>query len=114
MEPTATSSSYTGLPILRFDGTWLVMYPGCAMRTVNASEFKTRCLTLLDEVTATREPVTILKRGRPVAQLTPVLSRDEGYPQDELRGSVQEWQDIESSVLPASAWETASEAAQGV
>lgn len=105
MEPTATSSSYTGLPILRFDGTWLVMYPGCAMRTVNASEFKTRCLTLLDEVTATREPITILKRGRPVAQPTP---------QDELRGSVQEWQDIESSVLPASAWETASEAAQGV
>ena len=83
------------------------------MRTINASELKARCLALLDEVAATREPITILKRGRPVAQLTPALFADEGYAQDELRGGVQELGDIESPVLPASAWEGASEAVQG-
>ena len=83
------------------------------MRTINASELKDRCLALLDEVTATREQITILKRGRAVAQLTPVLFPDEGYRQDDLRGSVQERQDIESPVLPASEWEAASDAAQG-
>lgn len=84
------------------------------MRMINASEPKDRCLALLDEATAPCEPITILKRGRAVAQLTPVLFPDEGYPQDELRGSVQEWQDIESPVLPAFVLEAASEAAQGV
>ena len=75
------------------------------MQSINASEFKTRCLGLLDHVHATREPITILKRGRPVAQLTPPLLPEEGYPQDELRGSVQVLGDIESPVLPPSAWE---------
>ena len=69
-------------------------------------------MALLDEVTTTRQPITIPKRGRPVAQLTPPLFPDEGYPQDGLRGSVQELGDIESPVLPASAWEGASEAVQ--
>ena len=78
------------------------------MTTINASEFKARCLALLDEVNATREPITILKRGRAVAQLTPPLLPDKGYPQDELLGSVQVLGDIESPVLPASAWEAES------
>lgn len=87
------------------------MYPGHFMTTINASEFKSRCLALLDEVNATREPITILKRGRPVAQLMPPLLPDEGFPQDELRGSARELGDIESPVLPASAWEVESDQA---
>jgi prevent-host-death family protein len=39
------------------------------MRTVNDSEFKAKCFAILDEVEETGEPVTILKRGRPVARL---------------------------------------------
>ena len=84
------------------------MYPGHIVTTINASEFKARCLALLDHVNSTREPITILKRGRPVAQLTPPLLPEQGYPQDELRGSVQVLGDIESPVLPASAWEAES------
>lgn len=42
------------------------------MRTIAAGEFKQRCLTLLDEVGASGEPIVITKRGAPVAQLTPV------------------------------------------
>lgn len=39
-------------------------------RTVNASEFKARCLKILDELDA--QGIIITKRGRPVAKLTPV------------------------------------------
>jgi prevent-host-death family protein len=42
------------------------------MRTIAAGEFKQRCLRLLDEVGASGEPIVITKRGRAVAQLTPV------------------------------------------
>ena len=78
------------------------------MMGIHASEFKARCLALLDHVNATRESITILKRGQPVAQLTPPLLPEQGYPQDELRGSVQVLGDIESPVLPPSGWEAES------
>jgi len=37
-----------------------------------AGEFKARCLQLMADVERTRRPVTITKRGRPVARLVPV------------------------------------------
>jgi prevent-host-death family protein len=42
------------------------------IREVPAGEFKARCLKLMDEVRATRRPLVITKRGRPVAKLVPV------------------------------------------
>jgi prevent-host-death family protein len=45
------------------------------MRTIKASEFKAKCLKLMDEVAATGEPLVITKNGRPVAQVGPVVSR---------------------------------------
>ena len=42
------------------------------MRRIAAGEFKQHCLRLLDEVGASGEPIVITKRGRAVAQLTPV------------------------------------------
>lgn len=42
--------------------------------TVQASEFKTHCLRLLDEVADNGRPIVITKRGRPVARLVPVES----------------------------------------
>lgn len=44
------------------------------MRSVKAGAFKAKCLSLMDEVAATGEPVTITKHGRPVAMLAPVRS----------------------------------------
>lgn len=41
------------------------------MRTIQASEFKARCLALLDEVTRTGEPLVVTKHGRPVAEVRP-------------------------------------------
>lgn len=39
---------------------------------INATEFKAKCLQLMDEVAITHEPVIITKRGKPVAKLIPV------------------------------------------
>ena len=42
-----------------------------AARTIKASEFKAKCLKLMDEVADSGEEIIITKRGRPVAKLTP-------------------------------------------
>lgn len=41
------------------------------MATVPATEFKARCLELMDRVAEGRETYVITKRGRPVARLVP-------------------------------------------
>lgn len=42
------------------------------MRKVAISEFKARCLLLIDDVNATGEPLSISRRGKTVAILHPV------------------------------------------
>lgn len=49
---------------------------------MKASEFKARCLAILDEVRDTGREVTITKRGKPVAKVVPT------EPVRSLRGSV--------------------------
>jgi prevent-host-death family protein len=40
-------------------------------RMIKASEFKAKCLALMDEVERTGQPVVITKNGKPVAELVP-------------------------------------------
>ena len=40
-------------------------------RTIKASEFKAKCLKLMDEVAESGEEIVITKHGRPVSRLTP-------------------------------------------
>ncbi len=42
------------------------------MDTIKASEFKAKCLRLMDQVAQTGEELTITKNGIPVAKLVPV------------------------------------------
>ena len=42
------------------------------MQTIPASQFKARCLALLDDVALTGEEIVVTKRGRPVARLVAV------------------------------------------
>ena len=44
-------------------------------RSISASEFKARCLQLMDEVNDTGEEIVITKRGRPVSRLVPYRER---------------------------------------
>jgi prevent-host-death family protein len=41
-------------------------------RLMGAGEFKQHCLAIIDEVATTHRPVTISKRGRPMARLVPL------------------------------------------
>ena len=50
---------------------------------IRASEFKSTCLSLLDEVFEKRTEFVVTKRGRPVARLVPI---DEPQP---VEGSVR-------------------------
>jgi prevent-host-death family protein len=45
--------------------------PMTSAKIINASEFKARCLRILDDVQATRTEVVITKRGKPIARLGP-------------------------------------------
>ena len=47
------------------------------MALVKASEFKAKCLQMMDEVAAGGESITVTKNGVPVAQLVPYRERAE-------------------------------------
>ena len=47
----------------------------CGQRTMKASEFKSRCLKLMDEVADSGVEIVITKYGRPVARLTSLQQR---------------------------------------
>ena len=79
------------------------------METINASDFKARCLAILDRVSATGERVVILKRGRPVAELGPACRTQSGYPQFELQGTVTVTGDIVRPPVPEEHWESLGE-----
>ena len=57
---------------------------------IPAGEFKAKCLALLDDVALTGQTLVVTKRGKPVAQVSPVESQE---PPD-LRGSVLWEKDI--------------------
>lgn len=54
---------------------------------ISASNFKARCLALIDRVRESGESITITKRGRIVASLVPAGDQDE-HPWRRLRGTV--------------------------
>ena len=41
------------------------------MRDISISEFKAKCLGLVEEVHKTRQPLRITRHGRPMAELVP-------------------------------------------
>ena len=50
-----------------------------ASRTIKASEFKARCLKLMDEVAETGEEIVITKYGRPVSRLAPYREKPKAW-----------------------------------
>lgn len=44
-------------------------------KVMSAAEFKARCLEVLDRVAEDQQPVVVTKRGRPVAQVVPILRK---------------------------------------
>ena len=74
------------------------------MKIVPAGYFKARCLKIMDEVRTTREPVTITKKGKPVAKLVPA----DGQPEDVfgcLKDEIEIVGDILSPLVQPGDWE---------
>lgn len=69
---------------------------------INAAQFKAKCLKLIDDVAATRKPLVITKRGKPLAKLVPIevetLPPLFGY----MKGTVEILGDIVN--VPHDAW----------
>ena len=72
------------------------------MKQMRASVFKARCLTVMDDVQATGEPVIVTKRGKPVVKVVPVESENDlfGF----MAGKFKIVGDIESPVVPLKQW----------
>jgi antitoxin (DNA-binding transcriptional repressor) of toxin-antitoxin stability system len=62
------------------------------VKSLNVSEFREQCLSLLDALPA--EGVLIMKRGRPVAKLVPVRDSD-----GDLIGSLAGQLDIKGDIF---------------
>lgn len=67
------------------------------MRIIKASEFRAKCLKIMDEVAATSETVVITKHGVPVAELVPAKRRPESL-FGAMKGSVVYMGDLVSSI----------------
>ncbi|MGH2728915.1 MAG: type II toxin-antitoxin system Phd/YefM family antitoxin [Actinomycetota bacterium] len=70
---------------------------------IPASQFKAKCLALLDQVADTHVSFVITKRGRPVAKVVPV---DEPTARRSLKGSVTILTDREEDLFSTGeAWD---------
>jgi prevent-host-death family protein len=63
-------------------------------RHIKASEFKAKCLALMDEVARTGSAVVITKNGKPVAELVPHRP-----PKRNLRGLLKDKLFIEGDII---------------
>ena len=81
-----------------------------AVRTIKASEFKARCLKLMDEVAETGEEIVITKYGKPVSKLAPYRKKpqtlfgiDRG--RFEIVGDIDEPIDVEWEAESGKNWD---------
>jgi prevent-host-death family protein len=58
-------------------------------RVVSATEFKAKCLSILDEIEQHGGPITITRRGKPVAVLGPAKKKAWKSPANKFAGRVQ-------------------------
>jgi prevent-host-death family protein len=73
------------------------------MKQMRASAFKTHCLSVMNDIQATGEPVIVTKRGKPVVKVIPAEPEKAdilGF----MAGEFEIVGDIESPVVPPSHW----------
>jgi len=73
------------------------------MKQMRASVFKARCLSVMNDIQATGEPVIVTKRGKPVVKVVPVKPENDdifGF----MAGKFKIVGDIESPVVPLKQW----------
>lgn len=75
------------------------------MTHIKASEFKARCLALMDEVALHGESFVITKNGRPVAELHPYRSGRADSPFGLNAGRIQILGDLVEPAVSLDDWE---------
>lgn len=75
------------------------------MSRVGATEFKAKCLELMDRVAARRESFVITKRGRPVARLVPVERPTKATIFGWMRGRAEIVGDVIGPAVSAQSWD---------
>jgi len=65
---------------------------------INATEFKAKCLRLIDEVAQKREAITITKHGKPVAKVVPIETEKPGSYFGYMAGTIEITGDIISPI----------------
>jgi prevent-host-death family protein len=82
--------------------TMLFKYP---MKTISSTQFKARCIAIMDEVQAKLEAVIITKHGKPVAKLVPVgQEKDDIFAFRKGKGTIEIKGDIVSPILTPEEW----------
>lgn len=74
------------------------------MKKIAAGEFKAKCLALMEDVRATRRPIVITKRGKPIAKLVPAEPEKDDWI-GRLDGKFTITGDIVAPVVPLEDWE---------
>jgi prevent-host-death family protein len=75
------------------------------MKEVAISEFKAKCLSLIDQVQKTKKPLVITKFGKPVAEVIPPTPKPGGGWIGSMRDSMKILGDIVSPATDENEWE---------
>jgi prevent-host-death family protein len=76
-------------------------------KTIGAAQFKAECLRVIDQMNRDHEPVTVTKRGRPVAIMSPVSPKNPASIIGALRGSVLRYDEPFAPAADPSDWNAA-------
>jgi prevent-host-death family protein len=76
------------------------------MKEVAISEFKAKCLSLLDEVQKTKKPIVVTRFGKPVAEVVPAAPQATvGTWLASMKGEIKILGDIVSPANDEDEWE---------
>jgi prevent-host-death family protein len=75
------------------------------MREIAISEFKAKCLALLDEVEKTKQPLRITRHGKPIAEINPTCPVENASWIGSMKGKGKILGDIISPASDLEDWE---------
>jgi prevent-host-death family protein len=76
------------------------------MKEIAISEFKAKCLSLLDQVQKTKKPIRVTRFGKPIAEVVPVAAKPaEASWFGSMKGKIEVLGDIVSPANDENEWE---------
>jgi prevent-host-death family protein len=80
------------------------------MKTMAAGNFKTHCLSVIDEVYEQHEEVIITKHGKPMARLVPLEEKKKKKDPHSIFGFARGWGEITGDIIspidPPESWDS--------